>query len=229
MATTLLQGLTYPAASDPPNGPAQIQALAVSAESKLVQVYASSGARTSAFTAASLSPAAGMVSYITGTKRFEMYDGTQWAPMPGQILSYHKRTTATVCLGTELGVMRLSTVALLGGYRYKIMSSSLVLIPVQGDTAKVAIRYSTSGTAGLTDTVLGTAEATVYSSFRAANTPTIAFTYAPGSNQTVSFLMSLNRSGGTGGAISLVGSSTQPVEMWVECAGPDTGDTGVDL
>ncbi len=229
MPNTSLQSLPYPASSAAANVPLDLQALAVAVESKVLQVYASSGASTSAFAAAGISPAAGMGRYITGTKRMELHDGTQWAHMPGQILGYHKRTTSTVCLGTELGVMRLNTVSLLGGYRYKVMSSSLVLIPVQGDTAKVAIRYSTSGTAGLTDTVLGSAEATVYSSFRAINTPTIAFTYAPGSNQNVSFLMSLNRTGGTSGAISLTGSSTQPVEMWVECVGPDTGDTGVDL
>lgn len=228
MPNTLLQGLPYPSATAAADVPADMQALAVAMESKGVQVYATSGARTSAFAAASLAPAAGMASYVTGTKRLELFDGTQWAHQPGQILSYHKRTSSRVYAGAEVGVVRLNTTSLLGGYRYKIMSSPLVLGPQPNDCAKINIRYTTSGTAGLTDTILGAAEVNVYSTLRAVNTATINFTYAPGANQNFSVLMSLTRSAGAGNSV-VVGAADQPIEFWIECAGPDTGDTGVDL
>lgn len=230
MATTLLQALPYPASSAAANVPVDIQALAVAMESKGVQVYASSGARTSAFTAAGISPAAGMLSYITGTKRFEVYDGTQWAPLPGQILGYHKRVTSKTFLaaGPELGVVRLNSVALLGGYRYKIMSSNLCISVVSGETGKANLRYSTSGTAGTSDTILGCAEANASTAFRPVNTPGLAITYAPGANVTFSCILTILRSGGSGN-VTINGATDQPIELWIEAAGPDTGDTGVDL
>lgn len=228
MAVTPLQGLTVPAATDAPNGPAQITALGVSLESKLLQVYASSGASTSAFTAAGISPAAGMGRYLTGTKRMELHDGTQWAHMPGQILGYHKRTTSKTFSGTEIGAVRLNSVALLGGYRYKIMTSPLVISAVSGETGRVYVRYSTSGTAGTSDTILGAVEANVNTAFRPVQTPVVCMTYAPGSNVTFSCILSVSRSGGSGNA-TLNGTTDQPIEFWIEAAGPDTGDTGVDL
>lgn len=228
MAVTLLQGLTVPAASDPPNGPSQMSALAVSAESKLLQVYASSGARTSAFTAASLSPAAGMGSYLTGTKRMELHDGTQWAHMPGQMLGYHKRVTSKTFTGTETGVVRLNAVALLGGYRYVIQTSSLIIGTVSGECGKANLRYSTSGTAGTSDTILGAVEANANSGTRPVQGPILSVTYAPGANVSFSCILTLLRSGGSGN-VSITGASDQPIELWITCVGPDTGDTGVDI
>lgn len=230
MATTLLQALPYPASSAAANVPLDVQALAVSMESKGVQVYASSGARTSAFTAATLSPAAGMTSYLTGTKRMEIYDGTQWAPMSGQILSYHKRTSSKTFLaaGAELGVARLNSIALLGGYRYTICTSNLTISTVSGETGKASLRYSTSGTAGTSDTILGSVEANTNTAFRPVQTPAMAFTYSPGANVTFSVVLTILRSGGSGN-VTMNGASDQPIELWIVANGPDTGDTGVDL
>lgn len=230
MATTLLQALPYPASSAAANVPADIQALGVAVESKTVQVYASSGARTSAFTAAGISPGAGMFSYLTGTKRCEPHDGTQWAHMPGQILGYHKRITGKTFLaaGAELGVVRLNSVALLGGYRYKVMSSPLCISTVSGETGKSNLRYSTSGTAGTTDTILGCVESNTNTAFRPVQTPTLCLTYTPGANVTFSCILTILRSGGSGN-VTMNGASDQPIELWIEAAGPDTGDTGVDL
>lgn len=228
MATTLLQALPYPASSAAANVPADVQALGVAVESKVVQVYASSAARTAAFTAAGISPGAGMASVLTGTKRLELHDGTRWAHSPGQIVSYHKRTTGKTYSGTELGVVRLNTVTLYGGYRYKILTSPLCISTVSGETGKANLRYSTSGTATTADTILGCVEANTNTAFRPVQTPTLALTYAPGSDVTFSCILTVLRSGGSGN-VTLNGASDQAIELWIECGGPDTGDTGADL
>lgn len=227
MAATPLQGLVIPVSSDPPNGPSQMSALAVSVESKLVQVYASSGARTSAFTAAGISPSAGMLSNITGTKRFEGHDGTSWAPLPGQMVGYHKRTTNVSFVGSELGIARCNA-AMLVGYRYIILTSPLRISAVSGETGKINLRYSTVANAGLTDTVLTSVEANPNTAFTPVQTPTLAATFTPGSNITFSCALTLLRSGGSGN-VTLTGSATQPIELFIFCAGPDPGDTGADL
>lgn len=79
MATELLQGLPYPVGSDSALGPAQIQALAVAVAPKVVMTFASDAARTSAFTVAGVSPAAGMICYradAPGANKFEAYSAS---------------------------------------------------------------------------------------------------------------------------------------------------------
>lgn len=79
MTTDALQGLYYPASSDDADVPDDMRQLAESLRSKLVMTFASAAARTSAFTAAGVSPANGMVCYRTdanGTNKFEYYNAT---------------------------------------------------------------------------------------------------------------------------------------------------------
>lgn len=227
MPNTLLQALPYPASTAIPDVPADVQALGVAVESKLVQVYASSGARTSAFTAAGISPGAGMLSNLTGTKRFEGHDGTQWAPLPGQMIGYHKRTSSVTFTGTELGVIRVNA-AMLAGYRYLILSSPLRISTVSGETGKANLRYSTTANATTSDTVLTSVEANANTAFTPVQSPVLAVTFAPGSNATFSCALTLLRSGGSGNT-TITGSSTQPIEIGIYVAGPDPGDTGADL
>lgn len=76
--TTALQGIPVPQASDTPNGPTQMTSIANALEKRAVMTFASAAARTSAFTAASISPAAGMLSYRTdgGLNGFEYWNPT---------------------------------------------------------------------------------------------------------------------------------------------------------
>ncbi len=79
MPNTSLQPLPYPAASAPPNVPADLLALAQAVEQRLPLNFASAAARTSAFTAASLSPAANMLCYradAPGANKWEYYNTT---------------------------------------------------------------------------------------------------------------------------------------------------------
>lgn len=77
MATTPLQALPYPSLSDPPNGPAQLQALAVAVEKQLVMRFATTAARDAAIPA----PVEGMCAYIGSGDVAEgpyYYHGSAW-------------------------------------------------------------------------------------------------------------------------------------------------------
>lgn len=227
MAVTPLQGLTVPAATDAPNGPVQITALGTSLERKLVQVYTNAAARTAAYTLAGLTPTAGDTSYLTGTKRHEVYDGANWAPLAGTAVGYHKRTSNVTFVGTELGVIRVGA-TMLSGYKYLILTSPLRISTVSGETGKVNLRYTTTGSAGTSDVVLDSVEGNGSSAFAPAQSPVLAVTFAPGANVTFSCALTLLRSGGSGN-VTLVGSTIQPIELSIIVMGVDPGDTGVDL
>ena len=228
MPNTLLQPLPYPASSAAANVPLDIQALAAAVEQRVVMPFASSATRTSTFAAAGITPTAGMTSYLTGLKRHEVYDGANWAPLPGTQVGFHRRTSTVNFVGTEIAVCRANA-PLITGYRYQISTSPLRIGVASGETGKVNMRYSiTGGNVSNTDTVLDSAEANANTPFTPVQTPTINATYAPGSNVTISVGLYLLRSGGSGN-VTLPGSTTQPIEISIICTGPDTGDTGADL
>lgn len=77
MPNTPLQGLPYPALSDPANGPVGFQNLAQALEKKLVQVYTDGADRAAKVTA----PTAGMFTFLTATGRYEYYTGTAWVAL----------------------------------------------------------------------------------------------------------------------------------------------------
>jgi hypothetical protein len=77
-STSPLQGLTVPLPADAPDGPTQITNLAKALEKKLVLIFTSAAARTSAFTAAAISPSAGMLCWRNDLPGWEFYDGTTW-------------------------------------------------------------------------------------------------------------------------------------------------------
>lgn len=99
MATTTLQGLTYPASTDSPNGPAQILALANDVEKKVVMVFASAAARTTAFTAASVTATEGMLCWLQDVNGFEWYDGSTWRRLAPSLFA---RKTADESLASNV-------------------------------------------------------------------------------------------------------------------------------
>jgi hypothetical protein len=190
---------------------------------QVVTPFASSGARSSAIS----SPVAGMLSYITGTKQLEPYDGSAWVSVPGTMLAYGNRQTDKTYSGTEVGVLRLDSISCRSGYRYLIQTGPLRVQVTSGETGKVNLRYSTSGTAGTSDTVLTGQDANANSAFTPANSHSMNTTIAPGT-VTLSVLMCLTRSGGSNN-VTMTGAATQPIEMWVTMGGPDPTDTGTDI
>jgi hypothetical protein len=81
VATEPLQSAPYPVGTDAPDGPAQIQALALWARTRINMVFASAAARTAAYAAASISPAEGQQSYRTDEDAWEEWDGSAWVPL----------------------------------------------------------------------------------------------------------------------------------------------------
>jgi len=190
---------------------------------QVVTPHASAGARTSAVS----SPVAGMVSYITGTKQIEPYDGSAWVPANGTLLAYGQRVSDKTFSGTELGVLRLDSISCRTGYRYMVMTSNLRVNVTSGETGKANLRYSTSGSAGTSDTVLITMESNANSAFAPNQSHVMCCSIAPGT-VTLSVLLTVARAGGSNN-VTMTGSATQPIELYVFMAGPDPTDTGVDI
>ena len=147
--------------------------------------------------------------------------------LPGQLIAYGQRTTDKTYTGTEVGVIRLDNVSMLAGYRYWITTSNLRLNVTSGETGHCNLRYNTGGTATTSSTVLTAASGNANSAFTPVQSPIISCTLAPGA-ATVSILLCLSRSGGSNN-VTMTGSSTQPIELYVWCAGPDPGDSGTDI
>lgn len=82
MSNEPLQGGPYPPSSNAVNVPGDIQAVVNWAAPKAVMTFASAAARTAAFTAAAISPAAGMLCHradAPGTNKYEYYNATAGA------------------------------------------------------------------------------------------------------------------------------------------------------
>lgn len=99
MATEPLQAAPYAVGTDAPDGPTQLLALANWARLKVVQVYATSAARTAAFTAAGVSPTEGMLSWLQDINRYERHDGTRWVPLGAQACGVRLERAAVQSVG----------------------------------------------------------------------------------------------------------------------------------
>lgn len=109
MPNTALQTLPYPASTASPNVPADLQTLALATEKKLVQVYASAAARTSAFTSAGVTPTDGMLSYLQDVDRYDTYDGSAWQPVTmGWLAGSWKATPSLLAVTTETNLISQS-------------------------------------------------------------------------------------------------------------------------
>ncbi|WP_239404551.1 hypothetical protein [Frankia sp. Cj3] len=74
MPTTPVQALPYPASTDAPNGPVQLQALGLAVEPKLMMVFSTATDRDAKITA----PTAGMVCWLQTPGCQAFYDGSAW-------------------------------------------------------------------------------------------------------------------------------------------------------
>lgn len=189
-----------------------------------VTPFASTGARSSAIT----SPVTGMVSYITGTSRLEMYDGTTWVPVPGQIVARGSRTTSSSTTTTEQSVLRVDSVTVVSGRLYTVVTSPLWLqSSVAGDVIAGRIRWSSSGAATTSSTVLGE-NGGIQGTLASPGIP-LVLPFPAGSTATISFLLSVVRGAGTGN-VSIGTTSNHPnIDLMIFEGGIDPTDTGVDL
>lgn len=142
---------------------------------------------------------------------------------------YGRRTTASLSTTTEVGVLRLDGLALTAGRQYMISTCPLNMFStVAGDLIEAAIRVSTVGAATTTSTHLTGLAESAYSGGGSQRTQCLQVTYAPGATGTLSVLLSVARSGGTG-SVSIIGSAGYPIELWVEDMGLAAPDSGIDI
>lgn len=143
----------------------------------------------------------------------------------GLVIARGQRLTDSTANAAEQGVLRLDNISLTSGWIYAIYASGQLTSTVGSDQAQAIVRYSTSGAATTSSTLLVQDGNGVYSAINAPFT-TVGF-YVPGSNQTLSVLLSSVRQAGTGN-VSMRGSVT-PTRLWVACCGVDPGDSGVSI
>lgn len=125
MATTPLQAIRYQASTDPPNGATLGQNLANDLEKKSVMVFASSAARTAAFTAASVTPTEGMLCWLQDVNRYENVDGAgAWVALVGASASWASYTPAWTSSGTAPSIGN----GTLSGRYYRPTGASIVTV-----------------------------------------------------------------------------------------------------
>lgn len=149
-----------------------------------------------------------------------------------KILARGRRTTASSTTTTIVGVLRLDDVPILANRSYRIRVSGIFSnSTVPGDRTVTEVRYTTDGSTPTTSSpVLPGAQA--YQIVANANSDTVAaidIEYEPGgSNQTLSLLVCVARSIGTG-SVSLYADSSHVLEIALYHSGDAVGDTGTDI
>ncbi len=144
---------------------------------------------------------------------------------------YGRRESDKLYTGTEVGVLRLDDVALTAGRFYLVMTGSLrYSLATTGNTALGRLRYTTDGSTPdpTLSTELQANDVNADSAFVPAQSGAIVASHRPGSNQFFSVVLTLSRSGGAGN-ITMSGSSTRPIELFIFDMGPAVSDTGVDI
>jgi hypothetical protein len=124
MGTTPLASYPYPDLTDPPDGPGQFLAALAAAERKDVLTFADAAARDAAIT----SPTAGMLVYLTTSKRLTLYNGTAWVVLV-DLGGTYSPTLTNIAIGGGSG-----------GANTALWSYSAGVLAVEG-----SLRFSNSG------------------------------------------------------------------------------------
>jgi len=142
-----------------------------------------------------------------------------------------RRVTNTATTTGELGALRLDSIPIKAGYFYKICTSPLFVVgTATADVNGVSLRASTSGVATTASGQLTQVQMPCGSTLHPPGFPSIVLPYISAVDQTLSVLLSVLRgTSGTGTASLQVNTTFPSVDLWVECRGLDTGDTGVVL
>lgn len=180
-------------------------------------------------------PAQGNVAVTRDTSGVYIYNGSSWdlmttaADAKKGIIARARRTSSTGNVtNTETGVLRLDSIPVVAGRAYRISTSNINIDgSVDNDVAELKLRINTAGTATTSSTQIGGLRNTIDSAAQ-SNKHTLDAFYYPGSNQTISLLLSLVRVTGTGNVI-IFGSSVEIMDFTVTDLGVAPADTGVIL
>lgn len=140
-----------------------------------------------------------------------------------------KRETSSSTTTTEVGVLQLEGVKVLGGHSYTIATSSLLPVSsVANDYVGMKIRYTSDGSTATTSSTQLHGVQTRITGASGNETSILVVTYNPTADEVLSILLSVSRVSGTGNA-ALTGAATTPIELWIDHDGIDPGNTGLAL
>lgn len=145
------------------------------------------------------------------------------------IVAWGRRPSDSSTTTSEVGVLRVDNIELESGYQYQVWTSALLLdTDVSNDEVGAQLRYSTSGTATTSSTIMPGSDARerlTDSNFpESENIDTI---YTPSADETMSVLLTVRRVAGTGNAV--LRANNGATDLVVRRIGPAVSDTGVDV
>lgn len=132
---------------------------------------------------------------------------------------------------TEVGVLRLDDIPLLGGHSYRIAWSLNFDVTTNADSMRALLRYTNdSSTPSTASTILpgsgGEAELTDNAIAEHLQVDT---SYTPASNELFSCLLTIRHNQGTSVSIAQADASVFHTQIWIDDMGDDPGDTGTDI
>lgn len=219
------QGLILPAGSDTNNVPGSFDDYNDGVENRLVQRFLNSADRS----VRNAAPSAGELSYLNSTDTLEKFNGTSWTPMPGQVIRRASRSTSSsTTTTTEIGVLRLDSIPVIAGRAYMIRVNNMVMVStVANDVVIARLKYTNSGSATIASPEMSALRTSVVSTSGTPILPINANFWAS-ATETLSIILTVQRTGGSGN-VSLSPTTGQTIDIVVQDAGTDPGDTGVDL
>lgn len=151
------------------------------------------------------------------------------SPFSLGILARGKRTTNSTTTTTEVGVLRLDDVPIQAGRTYLIYTSTLLAdSSVANDGVEGLLRYTTDGSTPTTSSTILAQTVDVQTNAAQSTDVAVIASYTPAADETLSVLLTVARTTGTGN-VGLLGAATTPIELFIEDKGLDVTDTGVDV
>lgn len=156
------------------------------------------------------------------------------AVVTGAIIARYRRTTnsSTSNSTTRVAVMRIDDVPIRSGRVYEIATCSLQIDgATNNDTLVVEILHTTDGSTPSTSSTLLPGAAGEFLQPNAASPVwgQIRVTYTPGSDQTLSLLLTIKHGVGTGAMGLLANGTASVTEMMIIDRGVDPGSSGTNL
>lgn len=148
------------------------------------------------------------------------------------LIAWGQRTTNSSGTGaTEIEVLRLDDVPTRAGIAYQVVVTASLDSTVANDAIKVQVRYTTDGSTPTTSSSLlpGSSIQTVQTNASAGETRSSNTIYVPSGDETLSLLLTLQRTVGTGTVIVNADGAGFATSLYVNSLGVSPGDTGVDL
>lgn len=148
------------------------------------------------------------------------------------VLGRWRRTTSSTATTTVVGVIRVDNIAVTANRAYTVRTGGLVpSSSVVNDDVEIHVRFKTGGTAAATtDAVLpGSALRGRYGGGTNGLIAGINALYVPAATTTLSILLCVSRSGGTGSVSIFSDTGAYPIDLWLEDAAVAPALAGVNI